>query len=388
MKRISYILLSCMMACLAGSCVEEFNTQLPESESGLLVVDGNIISDSTCVFSLSRSFSLNEEKIPGDYNQIDAKMAVIGSDGSRYTGTALGNGKYAVEVGTLNPQHSYHLEIDWEGNIYASASQQPLVTEDMELSFDQPEDYGPVYIRVTATPENTDEVAYYIWNYVEDWEIRTEFRCKAVFDPNVGEHGTIIEYEEPPYDQGWVHKESKEIYVKSTESYQGKKFDKTKVYSIASKDPRISYLYSTLVTQRKVTKSEYEYYRSKEKFTNEMGGLFTPQPSELPTNITCTDNDKRVIGYVGVNMNVSSKRMYIPTTEVQYEPDYTCMMYEPDFFGEGATYKDIYYKGFRLAYYLAPPMGKVSINWAAEKCVDCRAFGADPNGKPDFWPEN
>ena len=389
MKRILHILLCCMMLCSISSCVEEFNAQLPESESNLLVVDGNIVSDSICVFSLSRSFSMNEEKRPEDYNQIDAQIAVIGSDGSRYTGTALGDGKYAIEVGTLNPQQSYHLEIDWEGNTYTSAPQQPLVTEDLELSFDQPEDYGPVHIRVTSTPENTDEVAYYIRNYVEDWEIRTEFRCKALYDPN---DNNIYEYDYYPYAQGWVHKGSQETLIQSTENYQGKKFDKTKVYSIASNDPRISYLYSTLVTQRKMTKSEYDYYRSKEKFTNEMGGLFTPQPTELPTNITCTDNDRRVIGYVGVNMNVSSKRLFIPTEKVQYEKDYTCTLYdESTLMGILGTdnRRTLHFAGYRIGFYSNPPMGgMIMISWVARECVDCRAFGADPNGKPDFWPEN
>ena len=35
-----------------------------------------------------------------------------------------------------------------------------------------------------------------------------------------------------------------------------------------------------------------------------MGGLFIPQPSELPTNIICNNSDKNVVGYVGVSMNV------------------------------------------------------------------------------------
>ena len=387
MKRILHILLNCMLLCCLGSCVDEFNAQLPESESNLLVVEGNIISDSTCVFNLSRSFSLNEEKIPEDYDRIAAKVMVIGTDGSQYTATQTGNGAYTIEIGTLSPQHSYHLQIDWEGNTYTSAPQQPLVTEDMELSFDQPEEYGAVHVRVSTTPNSNNEVSYYIWDYVEDWEIRTEYRCKAIFDPTIGDYGGIIEYEEPPYDQGWVHRESKDIYVKSTENYQDKRLNKAMLYSIASNDPRISHLYSTFITQRKVTKGEYEYYQCKERFTNDMGGLFTPQPSELPSNITCVDGKKRVIGYVGVNMNVSKQRLYIPTTEVQYEQDYVCVQNEPSFF-QADSDKSIYYMGFRISYYLAPPMAPAIIKWAAEKCVDCRAFGADPDGKPDFWPNN
>ena len=86
-------------------------------------------------------------------------------------------------------------------------------------------------------------------------------------------------------------------------------------------------------------------------------------------------------------MNVSKQRLYISTTEVQYEQDYVCIEYEPSFF-QADSDKAIYFRGFRISYYLAPPMGPTFIKWAAEKCVDCRAFGADPDGKPDFWPND
>ena len=35
--------------------------------------------------------------------------------------------------------------------------------------------------------------------------------------------------------------------------------------------------------QRALSKGEFEYYENKVKLSEEMGGLFTPQPSELPT---------------------------------------------------------------------------------------------------------
>ena len=60
--------------------------------------------------------------------------------------------------------------------------------------------------------------------------------------------------------------------------------------------------------RRKISRGEYEYYQEKIKLNEEMGGLFIPQPSELPTNITCNNSDKNVVGYVGVSMNVAKYR--------------------------------------------------------------------------------
>ena len=381
LKKYSIALATCLTTLLAGSCVEEFNALLPDSEINLLVVDGNIISDSTVVFTLSKSFSLNEETLPDDYNQVKAEVSVVGSDGTTYKGVSEGKGKYSVKIGTLNPQHTYHLEIQCDGDTYTSTPQLPLVTEDMELSFSQPEEYGNVHVEVTTPASADKEIAYYIWDYTEDWEIRTEYRCQAVYE---SEAGAIVEYDYYPYAQGWIHKEPYEILVNSTENYQGNHFNKKAIYLIGSTDNRLCYLYSTFIVQRKISKGEYEYYQCKEKYTNDMGGLFTPQPSELPTNITCTNDNKRVIGYVGVNMNVSKGRLYIPNSEVQYDKGFTCRTYEFEDAEPGA----IYSRGYQVAYYQAMFMSPTIVRWTTRQCVDCRVFGADPNGKPDFWPES
>lgn len=390
MKQLKYSLaFICCLTLLMHSCVEEFNAQLPESDTNLLVVDGNIISDSTVVFTLSRSLSFNEEWDPNIYNQVNAEVSVVGSDGSIYKGHSMGLGRaneYSVTIGKLNPQEQYHLEIKWEGDTYTSTPQQPLETEGIDLNFEQTGETEPVQIQVTTTPATDGKVSYYIWNYEEDWEIRTEFRSRAVFDPNKGEEGTIIQYNEPPYAQGWIHKTSNQLLINSTGNFQDNYLKRKTIYHIDYTDHRISQLYSTLVTQRKISKGEYEYYQCKEKYTNNMSGLFTPQPSELPTNITCSDKSKRVIGYVGVNMNVTQQRLFIPKTEVHYEQDYLCQARDMDFFN-GDDYKKIYGRGYQISYYSAIPMGPITIKWAITKCVDCRALGANPDAKPAFWPD-
>lgn len=392
MKRLKYIVLSlCCLTVMICSCIEEFNAQLPEGDSNLLVVDGNIISDSTCVFTLTRSFSLNEEGIPEDYNQINADVCVKGSDGSVYTGTSMGNGKYSVKIGTLNPQQTYHVEIVWEGSTYTSIPQQPLATEGLSLKFTQPDSDGPVHILLSTESPANNEAAYYTWNYIEDWEVRTNFRTNAEFNPK---DSSIIEYDYFPYAKGWVHRQSKDILINTTANYNNNQLKDKTLYSIGNQDLRISHLYSTFVVQRKMTKGEYEYYECKKRFTNDMGGLFTPQPSELPTNLRCNDNRKRVIGYVGVNMNVSIRQLYIPTTEVNYVQAFRCEeTEEKELLGKLSQLgikntTDLYNYGYRVSYYLyLGPMSPPMITWAEYRCVDCRALGADPNARPDFWPD-
>ena len=75
-----------------SNCIDEFDAKIPDGGVGLLVVEGNIISDSTVVFSLSRTFSLNEDDLPSGYNKITADVSVVGEDGSRIAGTSIGDG--------------------------------------------------------------------------------------------------------------------------------------------------------------------------------------------------------------------------------------------------------------------------------------------------------
>lgn len=391
MKQLKYSLaLLCCLSLLMHGCVEEFNAQLPDGDTDLLVVDGNIISDSTVIFSLSRSVSLDDVLATDVYDHIDAEVNVVGSDGSIYKGKNLGLGRaddYRVTIGKLNPQVLYHLEIKWNGDTYTSTPQQPLETEEFALNFKQIDETSPVQVQATTNPATDGKTSYYIWDYEEDWEIRTAYRSRFVFDPDEGRNGAIIEYSEAPYDQGWIHKTSNSILISSTDNFQDNRLKNKTIYHIDYTDNRISHLYSTLVTQRKITKGEYEYYQCKERYTNNMSGLFTPQPSELPTNITCDNKNKRVIGYVGVNMNVVKQRLFIPTTEVYYEQDYKCVPRNHESF-EGADYKEIYDQGYQISYYSALPGAPIIIRWVNTRCVDCRAFDANPDAKPDFWPNN
>ena len=43
----------CLLWLTIGSCVDKFNAHLPESSTRVLIVEGNIISDSTVVFYIS-----------------------------------------------------------------------------------------------------------------------------------------------------------------------------------------------------------------------------------------------------------------------------------------------------------------------------------------------
>ena len=374
-KRTNILILVSLLLLTLTNCINEFNAKLPGNGVNMLVIDGNIISDSTVVFSLSRTFSLNEESLPEGFNQITANVSVVGDDGSRITGTSIGNGQYQMQIGTLNKQVRYGLEVKYEGDTYTSEAQYPIETSAIdEVKFEQPEDYGDISIYLST--QKTDGTAYYIWEYVEDWEVRTLYYSLWVYDFSTKK---VLEFEKAPYAQGWSHAESNKTIVGSTEANTENLLKNKRIYSIASDNIRVSYYYSTLIKQRALSKGEFEYYENKAKQSESMGGLFTPQPSELPTNITCSNPDKQAIGYVGVNMNVSEYRLYISVRDIEYDNPYYCD-FVPEEEVKEMTMDDLYVAGYRIA-----DLSPDGYHWAPMECVDVRALGATLN-KPSFWP--
>ena len=379
-NKVYWVICICPLWLFLSNCVDKFNAHLPESSIGLLIVEGSIISDSAVVFSLSRSFSLDVEGVPPDFNKVDAEVCVTGEDGSSFRGVALGNGKYRVAVGTLHRDVRYSLKIVYEGDIYTSEPQYPIGTESIDdVIYEQQGEYGDVSIRFSM---QSKDAACYSWSYEEDWEVRAVYNPMCAYDP---ETDKIVDYDARPYSRGWCHSESSEIIIGNMEINKDNRVKDKCLYSIEADDIRFSCYYSTIVKQRKISKGEYEYYQEKIKLNEEMGGLFVPQPSELPSNIRCESSNKQAIGYVGVSLNVAEYRIFISTDDIQYRlPEGYCQGAKG--LKEEYTFLDLYLMGYTIAYPDPDPRtGFKGYAWVSGGCTDVRYLGASLE-KPSFWP--
>ena len=379
MNKKNYIMgmVGLLIVLLPIGCVEKFEADISDIVTEGLVVEGDIISDSTVQFRLSKTLPLtetDENKVQfNDFLNVEANLAVKGSDGTSWTGIAQGKGVYEVEIGTLMPEVEYSVEIQYKGDTYQSEPQKPQEMVDIErVSFSQPDLAGPVSILLNT--EEAKNTQYFLWYFEEDWEIRAHFQTKDLYD---SESNSVIHYKYPPVAQGWCYNALDDIMLGTTESNVSNKIVGKKIQSIENIDPRISFLYSIRIQQRNLSKQEYEYYQVRTKLNNEMGGLFTPQPSELPTNITCSNPTRKVIGYVGCNMGIAKSHLYIKEDEVLYLENYTCDVGKDP---EG-SYADKFAAGFQIS-----DNTEMGIEWASVKCVDVRLFKADPMGRPDWWP--
>lgn len=327
MRHILSIVASVFM--LTG-CVEEFDAEMPESESKLLVVNGTIRSNVYSIFQLSWSSSLSSSFGTKDKNNyattsssVDrvcgAKIKVCGTDGSEYpcyeydtNNDGRGSGYYDCLIPELNKDVEYYVQIQIEDDIYESTPEKPIRTPEITyMEHLQRDPQADVDILIsTDTPDNPKQTSYFVWDYNETWEVRPRLRSFVYYD--LVEDSVICKDIYPA--RGWKDYRNEKILVGSTVHYAGGQFEKYQLFEIPRDNERIYWNYSAYVTQRAISRGEYEYMVAVRQAGWEMGGLFSPLPSFLPTNIHCTTSDKKAIGYVGCSMNEVGMRMYIDGT--------------------------------------------------------------------------
>jgi hypothetical protein len=381
----------------------EYEADIPDDDTNLFVVEGTICSGEMSKFVLSRSLSIRNSQadIWSDYASTGfdtglyhtftsiplvrgANVSVRGSDGSEYMAEE-GNGYYYCQIGSLSPDADYYLHIETEGEVYESEPQKPLPTEKIaEVTGGQDTRQSNIDVLVTPdVPMESDKANYYSWTYDETWEVRPEHTTNIYFD--IDSMKAIPKKNQfPPC--GWKYAVNNTIHVGASTNYQGQHIKRLKLYEIDRTDERLFYKYSGMVHQRAITKAEYEYELARRQASSEMGGLFTPQPSALPTNIRCLTSQKRVIGFVGCSLNKSEHRFFF---------------HDHDFFVVRPPQKDdliwlygcdendcrrMVEKHMFLCEWIDNRKfhGRLSTSWAYERQLNVCKTGAFAE-EPDFW---
>ena len=387
LKKIGYILLFLIL--LKIGCVSDFKAVLPLSMDDILVVEGDIVENTDAIFYLSKTFSLSDPQRPDAI--VTANVKVIGSDGYQSTpAVSLGDGNYRIAIGELDENVSYSLQVEYDGYTYHSTLAKPLRTPEIDnISWHQEGGRtGTVHFKV-STHDNDHESSYYRWFYDETWEISVAIETSSFFDPKTS---TYYEDETMPYRYCWMYNTGGGILVGSTESLVENRVVNLPLYEQPSSGTRFSVLYSVNVTQQAIAKDAYEHYLSKKSMNENMGGLFTPQPSELIGNIVCTnDPNKRVIGYVNVVKNTTQKRIFIRNNELAIS-DYACETVLAD--ADVRYYLDslqVSIADFYAMRYRPAGLPKDATlqygTWALGTCTDCVMRGG-VKLKPDYWPND
>ena len=377
-----YMILCLIVVMMLSGCIDEFDADIPTEDSDLLVVEGTIYSERMNVFTLSYTQPINSSSAPRMV--MGAKVSVRGTDGSEYVAQQT-DGNYSTYIGPLDPDVEYYLHIETDGDVYESEPQKPLRTEkiaDVRGVQDTPESNIDVLITPDA-PFEPGKANYYSWTYDETWEVHSDYRTTVRYD--IEQMKAVIDAYQFPW-RGWKDATSTTIMVGASSNYEDQRIRRLKIYDIGYyNEERMYYRYSGLVHQRSISKAEYEYELARRQASSEMGGLFTPQPSSLPTNIRCLTSQKHVIGFVGCALNTSEYRFFLDAEDyaihTPVKEDALQWFTNP----EDWLCRQLIEKGlFLCEWFTSGTDGSLQTAWAYEEQLDVRYKGAYIE-EPDFW---
>ena len=371
--------------CTLSGCIEEYEADIPSEDTDLLVVEGAICSSQMNKFVLSLTQSVNSSNTPPRM-VTRAIVSVRGSNGSEYL-TQEANGYYSCWIDALDPDVEYYLHIETDDEVYESEPQKPLRTEGIaEVRGVQNTPESDIDVLVTPeAPFNPDRANYYSWTYDETWEVHADYSTHMYFD--VETMTRIFNNNLFPH-RGWKDATGSLIVVGASTNYEGQHIQKLKMYDLSHSSDKMYYMYSALVHQRAISKAEYEYELARRQAGSEMGGLFTPLPSALPTNIRCLTSNKHVIGFVGCALNTSEYRFFLDAEDFSIDK----IRYEDARVWIDNCNEEICAKMVEKGLYLCEwednriSFGTLKTAWATEYQLDVRYKGAYIE-RPDFWPQ-
>jgi hypothetical protein len=371
---------------LIFGCRKPFEPPAIKAGNHFLVVDGFINTGSQAVttFTLSRSLNLDSNAyIP----ETGAEVAIQSSSGSSYSLIdSFNSGIYYSQSLTLDPAQTYRLSVktsddkQYLSDFVEARVSPPIDSIEWELKSDPVLNTGVINIFVNShDPANNTH--YYRWNYLETSEYH------AALETAWGLNGNRI-YPLTPLESTytcWTTAPSTNILLGSSIALSKDVISRAPIASFIQNDERFDVRYSMLLKQYPLTAEAYNYWLVIQKNSQQLGGLFDLQPSEINGNIHCVTNPAEpVLGYISAS-TVQEKRIFIdnhdlpgwksnpvnncPMTVIPTDPsDLLLYNYSDTSFGP------YYFTG-------GFPPGLLITKKA---CLDCRYKGGT-NIKPSFW---
>ena len=376
------------------SCVEEYHLSETGSTNNPseIVIQGRILSGDKSVIYINHTQPLNSKEEAESV--LNAQVSIIGQNGyqSERAEFDIENDCYTIDTRELPNNTLYALKVEAEGETYQSNFQSILTPPEIdEICYKEQEDGISIHVSTHGDP---DASRFYMWSYEEDWEFHADINIQTLNGfPLYNEKFYKFENSyDNPYYYCWQHNISKNIHLYSTAELEKNTAKEIELLHIPIDDIRISYIYSILVKQWVMSQEAYDYYRTMELYTENTGGLFTPLPSEVQSNVSCTSSpEKKVRGYV-LSAQTTSKRIFIYESDFEHlVSEYqNCTITTPPVPPVSGWY-NVWVQ--QMNYYGAvihTPYGKIDTNSTmySSNCVDCRTVEGATKKRPDFWPND
>jgi len=393
-KRITISLL--YIAVLMGwvSCKKVYQPKIVTGDNKYLVVEAMINTgpDPTRIH-LSRTVPLTSNA--GATPETGAVVTIISDANVTYPVFEQGNGDYqSVPINAGGPG-KYSVKISTaDGKSYQS--------DFVEAKPSPPID--SIYYKVKAdgidiyadTHDPSGNSRYYQWSYEDTYVFASAFNSAVYYSPTPKDTILPRPLANQIY-QCWRSDASSALLLNTSAKLTNDVISGNLLLSIPSTSEKIARRYSIKVNQFVLTKDAYNYYQQLKKNSEQLGGIFDPQPSELPGNVHCLTNpSETVIGYVIAGTPTSS-RIFIDNHSLpnwQEDSPYLGCKLDTDLYARVLGPNHIVdevaeriYTGTDIPVVpVAPPMSPpIGYSVSSPFCVDCTLRGT--NVRPDFWTD-
>lgn len=360
MKRKWHILTALLFGGMLSSCVYSYDDLPDSTKNSYPVLEGSIIIGDKATLSCGWTTGLDRF----ERNQEDPASLVWyveDSEGDRYEPVSG-----IVDMRVAPADRSYRIHVELLDKEYESDWQTALDPPEIgEIRFAADESRVTVLTDFTEAEESTGYITYSI---EETWEFHVPYVADYSVNPETWQVSVLMEQDLTDY-YCWKTQNTQAENLMDMTHLSGRAENVT-VNSYSRSDSRNHRNYSILVKARTLSEKEYKYRYN--QLRNITGGndLFTPNPGDLPGNISClTDPDQLVYGYVSLS-RIAQRRAYMGNRFLISTPPGLngFVILTPD------QYPVYYMMGYRPVKLIT--LDEVTgIGWAPLRCINCLADG-------------
>ena len=407
--RMLKLLVLVFAAALAAGCVYDYGVgkDFPHLEKSLIVIEGDIIAggisevrvSTTSKMETTRSASTKAE----DYvlHEPLCQVWVESAEGEvwpgkdttyvwgfeNYFNRRLLRISYTVDTRDLPVDGEYRLCVSYpDRGEYRSKFKKVLKAPQVE-SFDFVFAPDTSYINVMLTSRGDNDGARFCRiEYEEWWENRPPLMPNVILYPSKYELTILSQPYKDSLYKCFDKFASQKILLEDTRNMSENVVKDKVVTTLYKQQRRVNRLYSITLFQTPLDKEGYDYYKALKSNSEEMGGLYSPYPSEIVGNVFSeTFPDEVVIGYVNVCTR-GEKRIFLDGGKLGLFNWRKCLEMETV---EKKYWRTTYdNRGMRPYDYLRKwEDGDYVLDfdrayWGSKDCFDVsRCYE-----KPDFWP--
>lgn len=357
-----------------------------------MVIEGDILVGAESVFILSYLAPLSGFDVKDDAPK--GRIWIESEGGQNYEGSYSAEksrrdavaitSAYSIDTRNLSPDQRYKLHVTCSDNGREYATDWLAVEKAPVLdSISIVQDFEGSCLRFLNSLHSDSGQHNFRVHFHEVWEYVAPYRTevKYVTGPDYPQGYDIVEYEDNENTYYcWDNDDSYEVMLMTTAGLTKDVVINHDFYQIKRDNRKLSQLYSMEYTVESLSDAAYAYWDNMNTVSNNVGSLFSPNPSELRGNIRCVqDTTEMVYGYINASAVACKTVWYDNMRESFFKPARGCTDVIAVPFIQSKRY---YTTGWRPAFF---DEAEGSYFWVEASCAECTRLGGTKN-RPEGWP--